>query len=125
MSEAKNVKGFVGKLHVLAVVDGGHGDLALGHVPVVHDVVGEQAWDKLRYICQADSILTFLLQVLDLIGHEVVERMVAALEGLLVREAGLLEQVHHHVCSGELSGRVEVDSGEQHVKLNSCNLLTG
>ena len=43
LSEAKNVKGFVGKLHVLAVVDGGHSDLALRHVPVVHDVVGQQA----------------------------------------------------------------------------------
>ena len=51
--------------------------------------------------------------------------MVAALKGLLVGEAGLLEQVHHHICSGELSGRVEVDSGEQQVKLNSCELLTG
>ena len=69
------------------------------------------------------TILTFLLQVLDLIGHEVVERMVAALKGLLVREAGLLEQVHHHVCSGELSGRVEVDSREQQVKLKSCDLF--
>ena len=44
LSEAKDVKGFVGKLHVLAVVDGGHGDLALGHVPVVQDVVGQEAW---------------------------------------------------------------------------------
>merc|ERR1719270_1859972 len=97
LSEAKNVKGFVGKLHVLAIVDGGHGDLALGHVPVVQDVVGQE---------------TFLLQVLDLIGHEVVESMVAALKRLLVGEAGLLEQVDHHVGSGELTGLVEVDPDE-------------
>ena len=37
-AEAKNVKGFVGKLHVLLVVDGGHSELSLGHVPVVLDV---------------------------------------------------------------------------------------
>ena len=41
--EAKDVEGFVGELHVLLVVDGGHGELALGHVPVVLDVVGEEA----------------------------------------------------------------------------------
>ena len=41
--EAQNVKGFVGEHHVLLVVNGGHRELALGHVPVVKDVVGQQA----------------------------------------------------------------------------------
>ena len=41
--EAKDVEGFVGELHVLLVVDGGDGELALGHVPVVLDVVGQEA----------------------------------------------------------------------------------
>ena len=44
LSEAEDVKGLIGELHVLAIVDGGHGDLALGHVPVVQDVVGQEAW---------------------------------------------------------------------------------
>ena len=35
--------------------------------------------------------------------------MVAALERLLVREPGLLEQVDHHVRTGQLASRVEVD----------------
>ena len=39
LSETKDVKGLIGELHVLAIVDGGNGDLALRHVPVVHDVV--------------------------------------------------------------------------------------
>ena len=39
LSEAKDVKGLIGELHVLAIVDGGNSDLALRHVPVVHDVV--------------------------------------------------------------------------------------
>merc|ERR1719356_426666 len=95
--EAKDVEGFVGELHVLLVVDGGDGELALGHVPVVLDVVGEEA---------------FLLQVRDLVGHEVVEGMVATLEGLLVGETGLLEQVDDHVGSGQLSRGVEVDTDE-------------
>ena len=43
LAEAKDVKGLVGELHVLPVVDGGHGELALGHVPVVLDVVGQEA----------------------------------------------------------------------------------
>ena len=46
--EAKDVEGFVGELHVLLVVDGGHGELALGHVPVVLDVVGEEACIKIN-----------------------------------------------------------------------------
>ena len=41
--KSENIKGLIGKLHVFTVVDGGHRDLALGHVPVVHDVVGQQA----------------------------------------------------------------------------------
>ena len=56
--------------------------------------------------------LTFLLQVGDLVGHEVVEGVVATLKGLLVGETGLLEQVDHHVSSGQLSGGVEVDTDE-------------
>ena len=35
--------------------------------------------------------------------------MIAALQRLLVREPGLLEQVDHHVRHGELASRVEVD----------------
>ena len=56
--------------------------------------------------------LTFLLQVRNLVGHEVVEGVVTTLKGLLVGETGLLEQVDHHVGSRQLSGRVEVDTDE-------------
>ena len=47
---------------------------------------------------------TLLLEVGNLVGHEVVESVVAALKGLLVGQTGLLQQVHHHVSSGELTG---------------------
>ena len=43
LGKTKNIKGFIGKLHVLLVVDGGDGELTLGHVPVVLDVVGQEA----------------------------------------------------------------------------------
>ena len=43
LTEAKNVEGLMGVHHVLLVVDAGHGELALGDVPVVEDVVGEEA----------------------------------------------------------------------------------
>ena len=56
--------------------------------------------------------LTFLLQVGDLVRHEVVEGMVATLQRLLVSQTRLLEQVDNHVGSGQLSGGVEVDSDE-------------
>ena len=41
--EAKNIKGLAGEHHVLLVVDGGHSELALGDIPVVLDVVGQEA----------------------------------------------------------------------------------
>ena len=56
--------------------------------------------------------LTFLLQVGDLVRHEVVEGVVATLKRLLVGETGLLEQVDDHVGSGQLSRGVEVDTDE-------------
>ena len=34
----KDVKSLISELHVLPVVDGGHSEFALGHVPVVLDV---------------------------------------------------------------------------------------
>ena len=43
LAEAKDIEGFVSEHHVLLVVDGRHGQLALGDVPVVEDVVGEEA----------------------------------------------------------------------------------
>ena len=38
-AESEDVEGLIGELHVLPVVDGGHGELALRHKPVVEDVV--------------------------------------------------------------------------------------
>ena len=38
-AESKDVEGLIGELHVLPVVDGGHGELALRDKPVVEDVV--------------------------------------------------------------------------------------
>ena len=35
VGESKDVKGLIGKHHVLLVVNGGHSEFALGHVPVV------------------------------------------------------------------------------------------
>merc|ERR1719341_2300471 len=97
VGEAKNVKGLISKLHVLLVVDGGNGEFALGHKPVVLDVVGQQA---------------LLLEVGNLVRHEVVEGVVATLQRLLVGETGLLEQVDNHVGSRQLTGGVEVDTDE-------------
>ena len=43
LGEAKNVKGLISEHHVLLVVNGGHSEFALGHKPVVLDVVAQQA----------------------------------------------------------------------------------
>ena len=44
-----------------------------------------------------------LLEIGDMVGHDVVEGVVATLEGLLVGETGLLKQIDHHVGSGQLA----------------------
>ena len=43
LTEAKDIEGLVSEHHVFLVVDGRHGQLALGDVPVVQDVVSQQA----------------------------------------------------------------------------------
>ena len=97
LAESEDVKRFVGKLHVLPVIDGGHGELSLRDKPIVENVIAEMA---------------LLFQILDFIRHDVIKRMVAALQRLLVGETGLLEQVDDHVGSGQLTGGVEVDTDE-------------
>ena len=55
LAEAKDIEGLVSEHHVLLVVDGGNGQLALGDVPVVQDVVSQQALWR-------EKILTKILQ---------------------------------------------------------------
>ena len=62
--------------------------------------------------------LTFLLQVGDLVRHDVVKGVVAALQGLLVGETRLLEQVDDHVGSRQLTRGVEVDTDELSKPIN-------
>ena len=119
LTEAKDIEGLVSEHHVLLVVDGGNGQLALGDVPVVQDVVSQQALWREKFLKQVIKILlqvpylvssSYLgLEVRNLVGHDVVEGVVAPLKRLLVGEAGLLEKVDHHVCSGQLAGGVEVN----------------
>merc|ERR1712045_976605 len=94
LGEAESI---VGVHHVLLVVNGGDSQLALGHVPVVQDVVGQE---------------TLGLEVGNLIGHQVVEGVVTTLQRLLVSQTRLLEQVDNHVSSGQLARGVEVDTDE-------------
>merc|ERR550539_1077955 len=97
LAEAESHEGLVSELHVLLVVNGGDGKLALGDVPVVQDVVGQQA---------------LLLQVGDSVGHDVVEGVVATLQGLLVSQTRLLQEVDDHVSSGQFARGVEMDTDE-------------
>merc|ERR1712073_87014 len=97
LGEAESHEGLMSELHVLLVVNGGDSQLALGHPPVVQDLVGEQA---------------LLLQVGDSVGHHVVEGVVATLQGLLVSQTRLLKQVDNHVSSGQLSRGIEMDTDE-------------
>merc|ERR1719412_306673 len=95
LGEAERHEGLVSELHVLLVVNGGDSQLALGHVPVVQDLVGQK---------------TLLLEVGDSIRHDVVESVVATLQRLLVSQTRLLKQIDNHVSSGQLSRGVEMDT---------------
>merc|ERR1719330_1761148 len=97
LSEAKSLEGLVSELHVLLVVDGRDSELSLGDVPVVQDFIGQEA---------------LLLEVGDLVRHDVVEGMVASLKRLLVSQTRLLKQIDNHVSSGQLSRGVEMDTDE-------------
>ena len=120
LAEAKDIEGLVSEHHVLLVVDGGHGQLALGDVPVVEDVVGQQTlWREIFFYHNSKKFLqrfpylvssSYLgLEVRNLVGHHVVEGVVAPLKRLLVGETGLLKEVYHHVRSRQLSGGVEMN----------------
>merc|ERR1719232_175482 len=85
------------ELHVFLVVNGGDSQLALGDIPVVQDVVGQE---------------TLALDVRNLIGHDVVEGVVASLQRLLVSQTRLLQQVDDHGSSGQLTRGVEMDTDE-------------
>merc|ERR1719410_1762185 len=97
LGEAKRHEGLMSELHVLLVVNGGDSELALGDIPVVKDLIAEEA---------------LLLEVGNFIGHDVVEGVVASLKGLLVSQTRLLKQVDNHVSSGQLTRLVEMDTDE-------------
>lgn len=56
------------------------------------------------------EILTF--DPRDLVGHDLVEDVVGALECLLGDDTGLLQQVGLNIGAGQLAGRAEVDTDE-------------
>lgn len=59
---------------------------------------------------RARDVLTF--DPLDLVGHELVEDVVGALQGLLGDDTGLLQQVGLDISTRQLAGRTEVDTDE-------------
>merc|ERR1719347_1183992 len=69
LAKAQNIESFIGKLHVLPVIDGWDSQFSLRYKPVILDVVTEE---------------TFLLQIRNLIRHDVVECVITTLQGLLV-----------------------------------------
>ena len=54
LTEAKDIEGLVSEHHVLLVVDGGNGQLALGDVPVVQDVVSQQALWREKFLNKSE-----------------------------------------------------------------------
>merc|ERR1719336_3181258 len=84
-------------LHVFLVINGGDSQFTLGDVPVIKDVVGQE---------------TLALDVRNLIGHDVVEGVVASLKRLLVSQTRLLQQIDNHVSSRQLTRGIEMDTDE-------------
>ena len=97
--ESEDVKRFIGELHVLLVVDAVNSEFALGHVPVVLYVVGQKALLLNREHVKNGRVDDIHLEIGDCVRHDVVEGVVAALQGLLVGETRLLEKINHHVSS--------------------------
>merc|ERR1711884_355005 len=95
--EAESHESLVSELHVLLVINGGDSQFALGHVPIVQDVVGQKS---------------LLLEVGDSIRHDVVEGVVATLQRLLISQTRLLKQIDNHVSSGQLAGGIKMDTDE-------------
>ena len=115
LGESKDIEGLVSKLHVLLVIDGGHRQLALRDKPVVFDVIAQETLRlQVRYLVKQTSdksehwYLSALLRMY-LVGHEVIEGVIAAFKGLLVGEPRFLEEIHHHVSSREFSGLRELE----------------
>jgi len=63
-------------------------------------------------VCTATPSLILTLDFRDVVGHELVEDVVWALEWLLGDDASLLQQVHLDVSTGELAVGGEVDADE-------------
>merc|ERR1712012_696277 len=97
LSEAKSIESLVSVHHALLVVNTRDGELTLGDIPVVLDVISQE---------------TLGLEVRNLVRHQVVEGVVASLQRLLVSETRLLKKIDNHVSSRQLSRSVEVDTDE-------------
>merc|ERR1719200_86017 len=87
----------MGKHHVFLVVNGWYSGFALGDPPVVIDVIRQVA---------------FLLDVRNLVRHDVIERVVASLQLSLESQTRLLKQVDNHVSTRELAACIEPNTDE-------------
>merc|ERR1719495_454041 len=97
LSKAKNIKGLISILHVFPVINRGDSNFSLRNIPVIHDVIAQQA---------------FFFEISNLIRHEVVESVVASLKWLLVSQTRFFKQVHNHVSTRQFTRSVEVNSDE-------------
>merc|ERR1711881_425650 len=97
LGESQDIKSFISKHHVFLVINGWNSKFTLGDKPVVQDVIAKK---------------TLLLEVGNLVGHKVIESVVASLKGLLVSQSGFLQEIDNHVSSRQFSSLIEVNTDE-------------
>merc|ERR1711881_140125 len=97
LGESQDIKGFISKHHVFLVINRWNSKFTLGDKPVVQDVIAKK---------------TLLLEVGNLVGHKVIESVVASLKGLLVSQSGFLQEIDNHVSSRQFSSLIEVNTDE-------------
>merc|ERR1719150_209835 len=100
-AESKHIEGVLSVLQLFVVVNGVDLGLALGHVDVVVDVIG-----------QAALLLQTLSNSIAVLLDELVEDMVGSLDLLLLSDTRLLQKIGHDVATSQLARGGEVDTDE-------------
>jgi len=97
LSETQYVEGLISQLTFFAIIHIRNCGLALGHIVIVVDVVGQGA-----YVFHSSNRA----------GHDLVEDVVGPLQRLLRNDTSLLQQICFNISAGQFTRCTEVDTDE-------------
>merc|ERR1719385_626938 len=93
--ESKNSVSIMSEHHVFLVINGWYSGLALRYPPVVIDIVGQE---------------TFFLDIGNLVGHDVIERVITSFQFSLESQTRFFKQVDDHVSTRQFTSSIEPDT---------------